>query len=227
MKYLVLTLPLPPDGLHAFDERVPSVLQHPLCAWLGFRPVLAQHTAAEHELIRRWASGRSNLVEIGVAEGVSALAVREVMSTKGKLSLIDPFHLTRLRFLNFTKRAARRAVESCTRGEVIWIEKFSSVAARDWTTPIDFLLIDGDHSEAGVRSDWECWSRFVAPGGVILFHDARLFEGGWTSSEYAPVKLVDELFRRDRIPGWMIVEEVHSLVVVERARKSLAEELSG
>jgi predicted O-methyltransferase YrrM len=37
---------------------------------------------------------------------------------------------------------------------------------------IDVLFIDGDHSEQGVRADFERWSRFVVVGGHVLFHDA-------------------------------------------------------
>jgi predicted O-methyltransferase YrrM len=160
------------------------------------------------------------LVEIGVAEGVSALAVREVMAENGRLYLIDPFYVNRVPALNFTKRAAHRGVANSARGSVAWIEKFSFDAVRNWNTEIEFLLIDGDHSEDAVRRDWKEWSRFVVPGGVVLFHDARLFRDGWTRAEYGPVKLVDELFRGQALPGWSIVEEVHSLVVVERIGNS-------
>jgi Methyltransferase domain len=220
LKFAVLTLPRTGDTARTYDDRFARALQHPLYGWLGFRPVLAQHTAAEHAALRRWAAGRSSLVEIGVAEGVSALAAREVMAGSGKLYLIDPFHLSRVPALNFTKRAAHRAVASCARGEVVWIERFSFDAARNWKAPIDFLLIDGDHSETAVRKDWEQWSRFVVEGGVALFHDARVFDGGWTSAAYGPVKLVDDLFRCERLPGWRVVEEIHSLVVVQRAGDS-------
>ena len=212
----MLTLPQPKNGKRIYVDRFPRMLQHPLCGWLGLRPILAQHTAAEHEAIRRWAAGRSSLVEIGVAEGVSALAARQVMAESAKLYLIDPFHLSRVPLLNFMKQAAHRSVASCGRGEVIWIERFSSDAVRNWSSEIDFLLIDGDHSEAAVRRDWDDWSRFVVPGGIVLFHDARLFEGGWTNADYGPVKLIDDLFRRQRIPGWSIINEIHSIIVVER-----------
>jgi len=37
--------------------------------------------------------------------------------------------------------------------------------------PIDFLLIDGGHSPVLVRSDWETFSPFVGPGGIVAFHD--------------------------------------------------------
>ena len=36
---------------------------------------------------------------------------------------------------------------------------------------IDFLWIDGDHSDAGVRQDFAMYSPHVRPGGLIAFHD--------------------------------------------------------
>jgi predicted O-methyltransferase YrrM len=200
----------PESGAHPF-------LRHPVFAWLGMRPVLGQHTAAEHEALTKWAAGRSNLVEIGVAEGASAVALREAMSPGGTLWLIDPFHLSRLRAINATRRAAHRAVRACRNGRVIWIEEFSSVAAKDWNGPIDFLFIDGDHSESGVQQDWDMWHRNVVPGGVVVFHDAATFPGGWTREDWAPVRLVNRLFREQALPGWKIAQQVDSVVVVERS----------
>lgn len=37
--------------------------------------------------------------------------------------------------------------------------------------PVDFLWIDGDHSYAGVRRDFELYAPLVRPGGLIAFHD--------------------------------------------------------
>jgi predicted O-methyltransferase YrrM len=37
---------------------------------------------------------------------------------------------------------------------------------------VDFLFLDGDHSYAGVRQDYEAYGRIVRPGGLIAFHDA-------------------------------------------------------
>jgi predicted O-methyltransferase YrrM len=37
--------------------------------------------------------------------------------------------------------------------------------------PVDFLMIDGDHSYEGVAADYRMYSRFVAGGGLIAFHD--------------------------------------------------------
>jgi hypothetical protein len=216
---MVPILPWTSDTTLVYGSKLIPLLRHPVYAWLGLRPVLAQHTAAEHAAIQRWAAGRSTLVEIGVAEGVSAIALREAMAEDGTLYLIDPYHLSRVPALNFVKRAAHRAVGNCRRGIVVWIERFSEEVARGWNAPIDLLLIDGDHSESAVECDWNDWSRFVQPGGVVIFHDARVFEGGWPGADWGPVLLFNRLFRSGHNPEWKIAEEIHSLCVVERRKR--------
>jgi predicted O-methyltransferase YrrM len=200
----------------SFRPRSPRFTDHPLFAWAGLRPPIAQHTAAEHDALERYARGRKNLVEIGVAEGASAIALRRAMDSQGTLNLIDPFHLSRVRALNFLRRAARRAVADNSSKRIIWIESFSQDAVRDWHTSIDFLLIDGDHGESAVERDWKDWHPHVEQQGVVLFHDARLFSGGWTSCDYGPVRFVDRAFRNNPASSWKIVEEVDSLVVLAR-----------
>jgi len=41
---------------------------------------------------------------------------------------------------------------------------------------IDLLFIDGDHSYAGVRDDFERYRKYVAPGGIIALHDVGQLE---------------------------------------------------
>ena len=47
----------------------------------------------------------------------------------------------------------------------------SEEAAASWQGPIRLLFIDGDHSYEAARRDFELWSPFVVPGGVIALHD--------------------------------------------------------
>ncbi len=149
-------------------------MKHPFFAWAGLRPTIAQHTAAEHQALEKHARGCKNLVEIGVAEGASAVALRTTMQPEGTLYLVDPFHLSRVRALNFLRRTARRAVCTKSGPTIVWIEAFSHEAVVAWKKPIDFLLIDGDHREEAVEQDWNDWHPHVMENGTIAFHDARV-----------------------------------------------------
>lgn len=202
--------------------RSSRLLQHPFFAWAGLRPPIAQHTSREHAALEKHARGRMSLVEIGVAEGVSALALRTVMDPNGTLYLIDPFHLSRVRPLNFLRRAAHRTVSGGSRKRIVWIESFSQDAILDWNTSIDFLLIDGDHEESAVERDWNDWQPHLTAGGIVAFHDARLFPGGWTTPDYGPIRFVDRVFRSDSDSRWAILDEVDSLVVVARRDRAAA-----
>jgi len=198
------------------------VMKHPFFAWAGLRLPIAQHTAAEHHALEKYALGCKSLVEIGVAEGASAIALRTTMDPQGTLYLVDPFHLSRVRMLNFLRRAARRAVSTKAGAKLVWIEAFSHEAVAVWDQPIDFLLIDGDHREEAVEQDWNDWHRYVIENGTVVFHDARIFPGGWTSAGYGPVRFVDRVFRNNPSSSWVIFKEVDSLVFVRRRERGSA-----
>jgi predicted O-methyltransferase YrrM len=203
-------------GVPKGGSGVPRAMQHPFFAWMGLRVPLAQHTRAEHEALMRQAKRARTIVEIGVAEGASAVGLHEAMPSEGTLYLVDPFHLSRMPILNFEKRAAKRAVNASGRARAVWIEEFSQEAVKKWKEPIDFLLIDGDHQETAVERDWKDWSPFVKEDGAVAFHDARLFPGGWPSPDYGPVRFINRFFRGNAGLPWKIIEEVDSLVFVSR-----------
>jgi len=48
---------------------------------------------------------------------------------------------------------------------------FDSVKTALGGAEVDFLFIDGDHSEKGVELDFHMYRRLVRPGGLIAFHD--------------------------------------------------------
>jgi predicted O-methyltransferase YrrM len=53
----------------------------------------------------------------------------------------------------------------------------SADAARQWSGPIRLLFIDGDHAYEASRRDFELWSPFVVPGGLICLHDVGEWPG--------------------------------------------------
>ncbi len=185
---------------------------------LGLRPALAQHSQAEAGLLQQHATGAGTIVEIGVAEGGSAFELRQVMDPDGTLVLIDPYVPGMLR-INFSRLIARRTVDRCDRGRVEWIRATSRVAATGWRGAIDFLFIDGDHSEEGVREDWELWSPLVNVGGCVALHDARSAAGGWLGDrqwidETAGPVVLAEAVRSD--PAWSVAGEAETTVVFRR-----------
>ncbi len=47
----------------------------------------------------------------------------------------------------------------------------SKVVARNWSTPLSLVFIDGGHAYDTVWADYESWHPHVKPGGYLLFHD--------------------------------------------------------
>ncbi|MCU0267198.1 MAG: class I SAM-dependent methyltransferase [Acidimicrobiales bacterium] len=47
----------------------------------------------------------------------------------------------------------------------------SPTVARHWRTPLALLFIDGGHGEEPAHRDYECWTPWVEPGGLLVIHD--------------------------------------------------------
>lgn len=47
----------------------------------------------------------------------------------------------------------------------------STTVARGWRTPLQFVFIDGGHSEAAAAADFDGWAKWVTPGGALVIHD--------------------------------------------------------
>jgi predicted O-methyltransferase YrrM len=195
----------------------------------GLIPPRIMHTREEADLLASLAQGRKVAVEIGVYEGSSALVLAGSLPTSAVLHLIDPFVDSRGLAAGWrgTAWATRRVVDRAVRARggptVRWHIERSQDAGRRWTESVDLVFIDGDHAEESCRQDWELFSPWVPPGGVVLFHDARQDKPGGEGlpgegGVPGPTGLVDELFRGPgAVEGWQIRAELHTLVAVERA----------
>ena len=190
-----------------------SARLRPIALRAGLVPPRTMHSPSESALLRELASGRRHALEIGVYEGSSALVLIDALPQGARLDLVEPFGAGMDWWQPADERAVRALVSRAARrrgGPALrWHVTTSEEAAREWSEPLDLVFIDGDHSEAACRLDWRLWSRFVEPGGVVAFHDAR---GG----DPGPTAVVEELFGGDGTPGWRIAAQQETIVAVER-----------
>lgn len=126
-----------------------------------------------------------NVLEIGSFIGVSSLWIASAMSEyqrRESLHCIDlfPDHTNNpwcpgvilVNPLDFMSKN----MHACGFQEYVTIHKGDSTQilpgiARDIGEPIDFAMIDGDHSIEGCIKDFDLVDPFVATGGYVLFHD--------------------------------------------------------
>jgi predicted O-methyltransferase YrrM len=197
-----------------------------LALGLGVIPPRTMHSAADARVLLDAARGATRVVEIGVYEGASAVALCGVLEPGARLHLVDPFgsHPDALpRDWAASEWATRRAVTRALRRrgrdrpEVYWHVALSHEVAASWREEVDLVFIDGDHSEAGCELDWSSWRRFVSIGGRVVFHDARAGEPGGRGLP-GPTAVVARHFREGHTPGWELTAADDRTVVVSRIR---------
>ncbi len=211
----------------AFRSRVPVRLRddvrlRALAVGLGVIPPRTMHSDEDAAVLLRAADGARRIVEIGVYEGSSAVALCRLLGPGAELHLVDPFghHPDALPSgWGATEWATRRAVgRAARRGtEVHWHVALSERVAAGWSGEVDLVFIDGDHSEHGVELDWNAWRPFVAVGGRVVFHDARADQVGGRGLP-GPTAVVARFIRSGASPGWEIDDEADRTVAVRRER---------
>lgn len=142
------------------------------------------------------------IVEIGSFKGKSAVMLGKLAEHFGfgPIVAIDPHNF------NNTELAEHRAdpgassydeflrnIESAGVARYVEVHRaFSTEVARSWDRPIRMLWIDGDHSYAGAKADFDGFVPYMVPGGFVALHDAlHEFSG--------PIRVfVEDILRSDR-----------------------------
>jgi hypothetical protein len=207
-----------------------------LALGVGLIPPRTMHSREDAGVLLDLARDAHRVVEIGVYEGSSAIALCQTMPPGSDLHLVDPFgrHPDALPSgWGATEWATRRAVARALRRRrcepgagapvVRWHTCLSAELAARWPgDPVDLVFIDGDHSEIGCELDWSEWHPFVAVGGHVVFHDARAGLPGGRGLP-GPTAVVTRHFRSDSAGegaafGWEMVAEADRTVAVRRVR---------
>ena len=135
-----------------------------------------------------------DVLEIGSFKGKSTvvLAKSAVFAGESRICAVDPLDLpaaTDPTEITATALAGVFYGNLRERGVTEHVEfhpKRSEELAREWRRPLRLLWIDGDHTWSGARNDVEAFAGFLAPGGIIAFHDVlHRYEG--------PVRALAEL----------------------------------
>lgn len=125
----------------------------------------------------------SILVEIGCYRGLSTLMLAAAVKDKNSLiCTIDPiFRTGELTYPNIEDNQSMTLQSSLEEVKKWWksalgeppiiiMADYSWDVLRRWMIPIDFLLIDGEHTKSAVMRDM-AWSKFIKPGCDILLDD--------------------------------------------------------
>lgn len=151
----------------------------PVYAWQKKAEILA--------LLQRLAPLRPRRVlEIGTAAGGTLLLFSRVAAPDALLVSIDlpeghfggGYNLFRTRlYRSFARREQRIALMRADSHRQATRRRLATVLRGEL---LDFLFLDGDHSAAGVRQDFEDYAPFVRSGGLIALHDIRPDERHWS-----------------------------------------------
>jgi predicted O-methyltransferase YrrM len=188
-----------------------NAIPHYVCWLLGLKEPETQTTPAERDCLARHAGGRRRVVEIGVWHGVTTKRLRGAMAADGWLTAVDPFPAGRLGF-SAAQRIAHREAARVRNGRLRWV-RATGAAAADGHESIDFVFIDGDHTEEGLMDDWTAWSSLVVPGGIVAIHDSRSTPDR-SIDDAGSVKVTSGVILKDA--RFEMVEQVDSLTVVRR-----------
>jgi predicted O-methyltransferase YrrM len=191
---------------------------------IGLIPPRVMHSDEDARVLLDAARGARRVVEIGVYEGASALLLCDALGPDAQLHLIDPFgtHPDALpsgwgAIEWATRRSLARAVRRAGSGApaVTWHIAMSHEVAAGWQGTLDLVFIDGDHSEAGCELDWFSWHTHVAPGGRVVFHDARAGLPGGRGLP-GPSAVVTRRLRGEGDGEWQIIDEGDRTVAAQR-----------
>jgi predicted O-methyltransferase YrrM len=153
----------------------------------GFMP--PDEGMALHEAALQVPEGGSPLLEIGSYCGKSAVYLGAAARERGTVlyaldhhrgseenqpgwewhepDLVDPA----VGLIDTLPSFRRTVHDAGLEGSVVALVGDSPTVGRHWRTPLSFLFIDGGHGSEPAHRDFETWTPWVEPGGLLAIHD--------------------------------------------------------
>lgn len=104
------------------------------------------------------------VVEIGTCSGISLISLAIAQKLKGRDPVIS---IDIAKHNDLDRNLSNASVNDYAE----CIISDANDLAKEWSTPIAMLWIDGDHSYNGAAKDIAAWSKFIIDGGYIALHD--------------------------------------------------------
>jgi predicted O-methyltransferase YrrM len=191
-----------------------NALLHFLKVLLKLDEPHTQTTINEIETIKEYCKDKKLAVEIGIYEGVNTINIARHISEDGLLYAIDPFFKGRLGIC-YSKLIVKNSLKrKKITHKVMLLEDLSFNVVTSVPDNIDFIFIDGDHSEEGIRKDWEDWSKKLKKNGIIALHDTEIPTHNPSVAQLGSYKFFCSVIRND--PGFEVVKTVDSLNVLKK-----------
>lgn len=179
---------------------VNEVVEHALELSRGVPGFLGENEAKFLALLAACAPAQGAIVEVGSYQGKSTVLLASVAAHYGlgRVVAIDPHTAPsvtdpKVAPGSSTLEEFLRALRSSQLEEHVEVHHaFSRDVAKAWNRPIRLLWIDGDHTYAGAKEDFDLFSPFLSNGAIVAMHDAlHAYEG--------PIRVfVEQILRSDR-----------------------------
>jgi predicted O-methyltransferase YrrM len=173
----------------------------------------SQTNDAELQALARHAIGCRLALEIGSYQGVSAVRIAAAMPSDSTLFCVDPWTMANGRvnscYAIFVRHVRRAGLEARIRPLKLTSAEIGDMVPND----LDFIFVDGDHSWAGIETDWRLVRAKVKHGGIICLHDSFVPPNEpWRQPD--SVRFFEQVIAADA--EFEMVEGVHSLAVIRR-----------
>jgi hypothetical protein len=169
-----------PDGFGQFTENLLKEME-------TVEGYLAPNEMRFLALMAAYPTAAGEILEIGSFKGKSTIILAKSASLAGSsiVNAVDPMtapsetdpdlHGQSSSFDDFTRNITEHRVADRIR----FHQTFSHELAKTWEKPLRLLWIDGDHTYAGTKLDFDGFAPHLVDKGIVAIHDTlHEFEGG-------------------------------------------------
>ena len=152
-----------------------------------------------------------SVVELGTFRGGTTFGLRQHMTDNQTLYSIDNYTDPEFieKYDDYDPLVIRNKFFK-DRNDVFLIVGDSLMVGFDWNNPIGILYMDACHDYKPTLDNFNVWSKYVLPGGIVVMHDNHPNHPGVVQALELIVKM----------GAWEIVDKCQTMVMLKRMSDS-------